>query len=82
MIINMRSANSIDVQGINGSTMASGVGTIQFKITDNDGVRHTIVFYNVIYLPEFIKNLISTSKCKEDKNDNCGILLRGRYFIF
>ena len=42
--------------------MAAGIGTIQFTITDDDNIKHTIVLRDVIYLPGATKNLISTSK--------------------
>ena len=68
--------------GVNGSTIASYVGTIQFTITDDDNANHTIVLHDVIYLPETAKNLISTSKWSIDRKDDCGVLYRGRYSIF
>ena len=63
----MRPAPKIGVQGVAGSSMASGIGTIQFTIIDDDNVKHVIQLEDVIYLPESAKNLISTSKWADDK---------------
>ena len=62
--------------------MASGIGTIQFTITDEDNVKHVIQLHDVIYLPESAKNLISTSKWADDKQDDCCVLSRGKYSVF
>ena len=82
LFIDMRPAPKIGVMGVSGSSMASGVGTIRFIITDDDGNKHTITLHDVIYLPASSKNLISTSKWAADKQDDCGVLSRERYSIF
>ena len=82
LFVNMRPAPKVGVTGVAGSTMASGIGTIMFTITDDDGIKHKITLEDVIYLPESAKNLISTSKWSSDKHDNCGILSRGKFSIF
>ena len=82
MFTTMCTWEKIGVRGVNERTMAAGISTIPFTITDDENVKHTIVLHNVIYLPEAAKNLISTTKWSEDKQDDCGILSRGRCSIF
>ena len=78
----MRPTPKIGVQGVVGSSIASGIGTIQCTIADDDNVKYVIQLEDVIYLPESTKNLISISKWADDKQDDCGVLSRGTYSIF
>ena len=41
---------------------ASGYGTIQFSVADDDGVKHTFRVHNVLYVPEAPMNLLSPQK--------------------
>ena len=50
MLISMRAADKTGMQGVNGSTTASGIGTIKFTITDDNNIKHTIMLHDVIYL--------------------------------
>ena len=52
LFISMKTAPKIGVTGVAGSLMASGIGTIQFVLKDDDGKQHEIKLSNVIYLPE------------------------------
>ena len=74
--------NTIGVKGISGIAKAEGIGTVEFSLTDDDGIVHNIKLEGVIYLPQAAKNLISISKWSEDKHDNCGVFSRGAYSIF
>ena len=82
LFTSMRPAPTIGVQGVSGRTMASGIGTIEFILTDEENIKHKITIEDVIYLPESPKNLISIAKWDIEKNDNCGILSRGTYSVF
>jgi len=82
LFTNMRPALSLGVIGVAGSLMASGIGTIEFMLTDNKGFKQKIQLKNVIYLPELAKNLISTTQWAQDRKDNCGILSRSTYSAF
>ena len=61
LFIDMKPAPKIIVTGVAGSLMASGIGNIEFVLTDDKGKKEKITLQNVIYLPESAKNLISTS---------------------
>ena len=52
----------VHVNGISGSSVAEGIGTIRFHIMDTKGHDHLIALDNVIYLPGAAKNLISISQ--------------------
>ena len=82
LFTDMRPAPKIGVTGVAGSLMASGIGTVQFTVTDDEGKRHSVKLRNVIYLPESAKNLISISQWSKDMNDDCGIISRGTYSTF
>ena len=82
LFTSMRPANSIGVTGVAGSKPASGIGTVEFILKDDNNVKHNIKIDDVIYLPESTKNLISTSRWALDKKDNCGVLSRGTYSVF
>ena len=77
-----REVEKLGVQGISGSAIAEGIGTIKFMITDNSGKKHEITLDNVIHLPEASKNLISIAQWSKDKNDDCGIFSRGERSLF
>ena len=74
--------NDVHVNGISGSSMAKGIGTVRFHIMDTEGHDHLIVLDNVIYLPGAAKNLISISQWAKDKGDNAGIMSRGTFSYF
>ena len=74
--------NTVHVNGISGSSMAKGIGTIRFHIMDTKGHDHLVVLDNVIYLPGAAKNLISVSQWAKDKADNAGIMSRGTFSRF
>ena len=82
LFTDMRPAPTIGVTGVAGSLQASGIGTIKFILTDDQGLKHNIQLKNVIYLPESAKNLISTTQWSKDKADNCGVLSRGTFSTF
>ena len=52
---------TIGVKSVAGRWLDEGIVKIQFTITDNNNIVHTINFDNVIYLPTAAKNLILTS---------------------
>ena len=74
--------NTVHVNGISGSSMAKGIGTIRFHIMDTKGHDHLVVLDTVIYLPGAAKNLISVSQWAKDKEDNAGIMSRGTFSRF
>ena len=78
----MRPVTKADLTSVAGITIASGISTIMFTITDDNGLKYKITLEDVIYLPESAKNLISTSKWASDKEDNCGVLSRGKFSVF
>ena len=82
LFIDMRPAPKIGVTGVAGSLMASGIGTVQFTIIDDNEEKHIVKLKNVIYLPESAKNLISISQWSKDMKDDCGIISRGTYSTF
>ena len=82
LFTSMCKSTTIGVKGVAGSSLAEGIGTVQFTITDEDGIQHTICLNNVIYLPSAAKNLISTSQWSREKQDDCGVLSRQTYSIF
>ena len=53
--------NAVHVNGISGSSMAKGIGSVRFHIMDIKEHDHLVVLDNVIYLPGAAKNLISVS---------------------
>ena len=73
---------SVGVRGINGVSLAEGIGTVRFDVKDDDGKVHEITLHNVLYLPDASKNLISISQWSEEKQDNCGIISRGDHSLF
>ena len=70
------------ILGIGGIRTPEGIGTITFQITDSTGKTQQIDLKNVLYIPDAPKNLISISQWSEERQDNCVIFSRGRYFIF
>ena len=50
------------MQGVGGLIETKGYGTIKFDLFDNDGVRHTFMVHNVLYVPEAPMNLLSPQK--------------------
>ena len=75
-------STNISVKGVADSSLANGIGAVQFTIKYEAGIQHTITLENVIYLPSAAKNLISPSQWSRDKQDNCGVLSRKKYAIF
>ena len=57
----------IGIRGVTRTTNASGVGTVQFKLKDDDGKQHNIILKDVIFLPNAAKNLISIAQWSTDK---------------
>ena len=61
IFVSLRPAPKIGITGVAGIKMEFSIGTILFTITDDNG-KHKITLEDVIYLPESVNNLISTSK--------------------
>ena len=55
----IRKVANVGVKGVGGISEAVGVGTIWFRITNDNGISEEITLNNVIYLPDCPKNLIS-----------------------
>ena len=75
-------SSDIGVKGIAGSSMAEGIGTIQFTITNDTNTKHKIKLDNVIYLLTEANNLISITQWSSDRKDVCGVISRSKYSIF
>ena len=73
---------NIGIRGVCGIAAATGIGTIQFDIIDSTGQSESITLKNVIYVPDFSKNLLSVHRWSKDSGDNAGIFSRGDYSIF
>ena len=73
---------NVGIKGVSGSAKPLGEGTIQFKLTDDEGVEHLITLEKVLYLPSAPKNLISVSQWASDRKDNCGITSRENHSVF
>ena len=73
---------SIGVRGVSGSSEASGVGTVKFKLSDDNGTPHDITLNNVIFLPGAAKNLISVTQWSSDNHDDCNVTSHGTHSIF
>ena len=58
----IRPLRGVNLQGVGGMVKASGYGTIQFSVADDDGVKHTFRVHNVLYVPEAPMNLLSPQK--------------------
>ena len=82
LFTSMETSTTIGVKGVAGSSLAEGIGTIQFTIKDEHNIAHKIELHNVIYLSSAAKNLISTSQWSRDRQDDCGVLSREKYSIF
>ena len=55
IFVNMQPDPRIGVIGVAGSTMASSIGTIKFKIIDKQGIKQIITLDDIIHLPESTK---------------------------
>ena len=75
-------ATSIGVRGVSGSSTAEGIGTVKFRLKDDNKKTHDITLKNVIFLPQAAKNLISISQWSSDNSDDCNVTSRGKYSIF
>ena len=54
----MTNITKIGIRGVGGIATATRIGTIQFDIINSTGQSESITLKNVIYLPEYPKNLI------------------------
>ena len=72
----------IGVNGVTGSLTAEGIGTVQFRMQDDNEKQHLITLDNVILLPAAPKNLISISRWSKDVGDDCAVTSRGSYSVF
>ena len=52
----------VKLQGVGGQIEAKGYGTIKFDLNDDEGVRHTFMVHNVLYVPDAPMNLLSPQK--------------------
>ena len=53
------------IQGVGGKVKVTGVGSLKFRIIDDDGVTHDLLIHNVLYVPESPVNLISPQRWSE-----------------
>ena len=69
---------NVQLRGVSGTIQASGIGSIKFRIRDDDGKSHDLIIHDVIYVPECPINLISpqllSSGPKKDKLQDAGLL--------
>ena len=78
----IRDIGNVGIKEISGSTVAAGIGTVQFTIKDSKGEQEVVTLENDIYLPQASNNLLSIEQWSMDKGDNYGIFSRGGYSIF
>ena len=53
---------NVNLQGVGGVIPASGFGTIQFTVIDDDDLVHQFTIHNVLYVPQAPMNLLSPQK--------------------
>ena len=53
---------NIGVRGVSGCSTTSEIGTVQFKLNDDDGRQDTTNLQKVVYFPDSAKNLLSIAK--------------------
>lgn len=63
------SDNAPEVVTVNGSTMASGIGTIEISWDDDDGVVHTYKIHGVLHIPDSPVNLLGIGQFARDNPD-------------
>ena len=78
----IKKITNIGIRGVGGIATAAGIGTVEFILTSEDGIREKIQLENVIYLPDCPKKLLSITRWSKDRGDNAGIFSRGEYSIF
>ena len=61
----IHSCRRLYIQGVGGKVKVTGVGSIKFRITDDDDVTHDLLIHNVLYVPESPVNLISPQRWSE-----------------
>ena len=54
--------SNVNLQGVGGIIPASGYGTIQFTVVDDDDLVHQFTIHNVLYVPQAPMNLLSPQK--------------------
>ena len=47
-----REIHNAGTRGVGGIAVATGIGTIHFTLTNEDGITESIILKNVVYLPE------------------------------
>ena len=76
----------ISLRGVGGNIQASGLGSIKFRVHDDDGNKHDLIIHNVLYVPECPINLISpqllSSSCKSSRLKDAGLLTYQDMTIF
>ena len=78
----IKTLKNLAINGVGGTSVPLGMGTVAFTIKNSDGVEEYIKLPNTIYMPQCPKNLISIARWSKDRQDNCGIFSRGTYSIF
>ena len=63
-------------------TKAAGLGSVRFKLKDDEGNQHNILLENVIYLPTATKNLLSIAQWSATNRDNCSVTSHGTQSVF
>jgi hypothetical protein len=59
-----------EVEGIKSGLDIKGVGTLKFKIKDNNGMMHKIKIPNSLYIPELKRCLLSPQHWVQEAKDN------------
>ena len=66
----IRRLDNVFINGINGKLPICGIGTIQWKIEDDDGKVHAIRIPNTFYVPQLEHCILSPQHWAQEANDH------------
>ena len=58
------------IKGIDGQLEIKGIGTIKWKITDDEGMAHTLTIPNIFYVPKLDTCILSPQHWAEEAGDD------------
>ena len=69
-ITDIKPAKKYKVKGAGGNLKVQGVGTIKWRIADDNGSPHDIYIKNALYVPDLPISLLSPQHCAKKANDD------------
>ena len=69
-ITELKPAKNNKVRGAGGNIQIKGIGTLRWRIQDDEGKHHEIYIKNALYIPDLPISLLSPQHWSQQANDN------------